>query len=155
MDWVVSQISVDFGVLNETVLSPNLLRGHMVNFVNIDDTTYLVDTGFGKGGPIEPLPLINSRESSYIDPATVRLTKGSISSTVKQRGDLWLYQQRPSLHAEWTDVYSVSEVEFLPVDFENMAIVSSYRRNSFFAYTIAMARMVMAHEIPAIVASCP
>lgn len=55
----------------------------------------------------------------------------------------------------WMNVYSFSEVEFTPRDFQTQSIASSYRRDSFFNWTIAAARMILADEVPTILSAVP
>lgn len=54
---------------------------------------------------------------------------------------------------KWMNVYSFSEMEFTPRDFQTQSIASSYRRDSFFNWTIAAARMILSDEVPAILST--
>jgi len=136
----------------------------MVNFVTIEGKKYMVDVGFGAPGPILPLPLNEHVEHSNIYPASARLVRGYIEPLVNRSDSqlLWIYQLRakpaeqaslPSTQSEtanddgWKDMYAFSEVEFIPADYESLAVALAFRRNSFFNYTIAAARMIMAHEV--------
>jgi arylamine N-acetyltransferase len=142
----------------------------MVNFVMIEGKMYMVDVGFGAPGPILPLPLEERVEHSNIYPASARLVRGHIGPLVRRSDSqhLWIYQHRmkhanhvPSSsnpsedtnHDGWRDTYAFSDLEFIPADFESLTVASAFRRNSFFNYTIAAARMIMAHEVPLISAN--
>lgn len=141
-------------------------RTHMVNFVTIEGKKYLVDVGFGVPGPTLPLPLDEHVEHSNIYPASARLVRGHIGPLVSRSDSqrLWIYQNRknqpppPSSPSEanrdeWHDIYAFSELEFIPADYESLTVASTFRRNSFFNYTIAAVRMIMAHEVPLISAN--
>lgn len=142
----------------------------MVNFVTIEGKTYMIDVGFGAPGPILPLPLEERVEYPNIYPASARLVRGHIGPLVRRSDSqrLWIYQHRAkpanqvSLSSNsskdtnddgWRDTYAFSEVESIPADFESLTVASAFRRNSFFNYTIAAARMIMAHEVPLISAN--
>ena len=119
----------------------------MVNFVNIAGRKYVCDVGFGAKGPVRPVLVGEDMPAPNINPATVRLVLAPIPAHTDPAQRLWIYQLRVSPDADWEDVYCFTETEFLPQDFEAMTVGTTFKRNSFFAYSIAMCRMVMAKEV--------
>ncbi|MCJ1387745.1 N-terminal acetyltransferase [Xylographa bjoerkii] len=121
---------------------------HMVNFVTLDGQKYMCDVGFGARGQSAPLAVTEDEVVTQIAPASARLTKAALAAHTDPAQRLWVYQVRDGDAAQpWEDVYCFAETEFLPQDFEAMTVGTTYRRNSFFAYSIAMCRMVMAGEV--------
>jgi hypothetical protein len=109
--------------------------------------------------------LSENHETRHIYPATGRLVRGDIGPTTRRKKDLWIYQQQLNVPprsstpnqsengesgSAWNDIFSFSELEYIPQDYEAMTINTTYRRSMFFNYRIAVARMVMAYEIPLI-----
>ena len=126
-------------------------REHMVNFITIDKHKYISDVGFGAKGQVHPLLLHEEHESPNVAPARARLVKARLPGHTDPSQRIWVYQMRNDTSAEsdWEDIYAFTETEFLPQDFEAMTVGTTFRRNSFFAYSIAMCRMVMASEVAA------
>ncbi|KAL2351588.1 arylamine N-acetyltransferase 1 [Cryomyces antarcticus] len=120
---------------------------HMVNFVMIEGQKYKIDVGFGLNGPIQAVPLEENHIQRNIDPSSILLIQSHIAPQTEPAQKLWLYQSRVNDHGDWNDVYCFAETEFIPQDFESMTVSTSFRRNSFFSFSIAMCRMIMAGEV--------
>ena len=122
-------------------------RTHMVNFITLNGIKYVSDVGFGAQGQIHPLPLTPNLPTTTIPPASARLIRTALPAQLDTTQHLWLYQTRPHSASPWEDVYAFTETEFLSPDFEAMTAATTFRRNSFFAFKIAVCRMVMAREV--------
>ena len=120
----------------------------MINLISLNGQKYVSDVGFGANGQIAPLPLIDGKEHPYIgSTAKVRLIKAALPVHTDPDQRLWVYQLKKEEGEEWESVYAFSEMEFLPQDYESMTVGTTYRRNSFFAWSVAVARMVMRREV--------
>lgn len=120
----------------------------MINLISLNGQKYICDVGFGANGQTAPLPLIDGQEHPHIGPtAKVRLIKAALPIHTDPDQRLWIYQLKKQEGEEWESVYAFSEMEFLPQDYESMTVGTTYRRNSFFAWSVAVARMVMRREV--------
>jgi arylamine N-acetyltransferase len=120
-------------------------RSHMVNIVTLGDgKRYMLDVGFGRYGPIRPL-LLDAEGSMGpgIGAAATRLVKRNIPQNSDRGQELWVYEHRSDPHSEWLAMYSFSEVEFLPEDYEMMSFWTSRSRKIYFTYRVVVVRMVM------------
>ena len=122
--------------------------GHMLNIVNIEGEKYLVDVGFGSGGPTHPLPLKDRQVSVNIAPnQEVRLRWDAIPENENPDAKLWIFERRDGQEKPWIPTYCFSDaVEFLPGDFEIMNHATSTRRTSFFTYKIICAKFVLSED---------
>lgn len=119
----------------------------MINFITVGGTKYVSDVGFGARGQVHPLQVAEENEEPNISPASARLIQAALPAHTDPTQRLWVYQLRSDPSAEWEDIYCFSEIEFIPQDFESMTAGTTFRRSSFFAYSIAMCRMIMAKEV--------
>ncbi|MCJ1315679.1 N-terminal acetyltransferase [Xylographa vitiligo] len=120
---------------------------HMVNFVTLNGAKYVSDVGFGARGQSAPLALAADVPVTNIAPASARLVRAALPAQLDPTQRLWLYQTRPGPAAAWEDGYAFAETEFLRADFDAMTVGTTFRRNSFFTFRIAVCRMVMAREV--------
>ncbi len=119
----------------------------MVNIVTIGGQRYIVDVGFGAKGPINPVPLTEGLVHPHIAPASVRIIRTVLPQHTDRTRRLWVYQHRDDDNSLWTDVCCFTDVEFFQADFQSITVGTTFRRNSAFSYTIAMARMMLASEM--------
>ncbi|RAH43265.1 arylamine N-acetyltransferase family protein [Aspergillus brunneoviolaceus CBS 621.78] len=117
--------------------------GHMVLIVTIDGEKYAVDVGFGSNGPTCPLPLQHGSARVNIAPSEMQLIYDTLPEFVDQTQKVWIYQVRYARDSTWMPMYSFSEVEFLPQDFEVMNFATSQRRTSWFTQTLVCTRMLL------------
>lgn len=137
---------IDFGSLS-----------HMVLFVQIPDPpnspstaipqTYLVDLGFGLGGPVKPLLLKEDETISGSVPIEKhRLTKApfphsSLDSSDEQTKSIaedWVVQSNLDAHGNvlsegrWRTLYQFGTMEFFLRDFEALSFVVAHRPRGLF-----------------------
>ena len=124
---------------------------HMVNIVTLaNGRRYVVDVGFGNNGPTKPLLLENGHKENSFPPASMRLVQETIPQTTIPDDRLWIYQHRSSPTSEWESMYSFTETEFLPRDYEVMNFWTSQNRKSWFTYRIMCVKQLMdrnSHEL--------
>lgn len=119
----------------------------MVNIVTVDDQRYLVDVGYGRGGPMRPIPLVSSHEFDQVAPAKGRLhyTSLPIHSDPSQR--VWLYSLSESgAEGDFTPQYCFVEVELFPADYEVMNFFTMTARTSLFVKNVLAMRTVLDEE---------
>ncbi|TEB30744.1 cysteine proteinase [Coprinellus micaceus] len=137
---------------------------HMVIFVQPDDSsneTYVVDVGFGSGGLVRPIPLVQGDESitQGIGPAEWhRLDKKpmpgsalatSLDESSQPGQDLWALHiytgKREDLagqgEGQWRQMYAFSELEFFPVDAVDGSFVVEKSTEGFFAMNICAVKV--------------
>lgn len=123
------------------------IRSHMVNIVlAADGNKYMVDVGFGSGGPIRPLPLEANKVSPGITPHQVRLAHENIEENTDPNQRLWIFQFRKDSEDTWKSNYCFTELEFLPQDYEVMSFWTSQSRKVWFTYKIVVVLMILEHE---------
>ena len=124
---------------------------HMVNIVTLTNgERYLIDAGFGNNGPACPLLLEDGHEAQSIPPTSLRLVREKIPATTNPNDQLWTYQQRISPGSDWEPMYSFTETEFLPRDYEMMNFWTSQSRKSLFTYRIMCVKKIIdekSHEL--------
>lgn len=118
----------------------------MVNLVTIDGKKYLVDVGFGSKEPVQPVPLESGYEFVGIPPTRCRLDlrhlpQHSHSSDDNQR--VWVYSAKADDATEWEEMYSYTEMEFFPEDFEVLNYFVMTRPQSYFVQTVLAYRAIM------------
>ncbi|RAL17563.1 arylamine N-acetyltransferase family protein [Aspergillus homomorphus CBS 101889] len=128
--------------------------GHMVLIVTIGGEKYAVDVGFGNNGPTSPLLLKHDAPSVCVAPSEMRLIYDTIPEFVDRTQKVWIYQIRHSPDSIWMPMYSFSEVEFLPQDFEVMNFATSQRRTSWFTQTLVCTRMLLDESGTAVKGVC-
>lgn len=129
---------------------------HMVNLVSLAGAAagprYLVDVGFGAGGPTVPVPLVQGPGCEFDNIAPRRgrlefrhLSRGEGADDPAQR--VWVYSSRGGGEgAGWEEMYSFVEVEFFPEDFEVLNYFVMTRPQSYFVQTVLAYRAVMDEE---------
>lgn len=122
-------------------------RSHMVNLVTIEGKKYLVDVGFGAQEATQPIPLQDGYEITTIAPIRGRLELKHIEKQVTKDDPsqrLWVWcSNRGGEGAQWKDMYSFSEVEIFPEDFEALSYFIMTRPQSFFNQTVLAYRPVL------------
>ena len=123
----------------------------MVNIVTLGDgRRFMVDVGFGVGGPVVPMELVDGgRVVSDAGGVGVemRLGRGEVNGGWAKRGEgqmLWVLQGREGgKGGEWRTRYCFTELEFLPQDFEIMSFWTSQARVCFFTHKVVCVRFLM------------
>lgn len=118
---------------------------HMVNLVTIRSETYMVDVGFGPGGPTHPLPLTDGAISMNVPPGeNIRLRRDAIPENEDQSNKLWLVETRTVDEGSWNVLYCFEDnVCFLPQDFEVMNFHTSVSRTSLFTYRMIASKSLL------------
>ncbi|KAF8311605.1 cysteine proteinase [Clavulina sp. PMI_390] len=98
-------------------------------------------------------PLPPSHDNPPIQTPLQAQTPSSVVSNLSSHSSPSTDEAKAEKKAQWLDVYSFSELEFTPEDYKSLSIASSYRRDSFFTFTLAASRMVLAREVPYILGS--
>lgn len=137
--------SLNFAVYSTGARVRHRMWDHMVNLVTIDGVKYLVDVGFGSREPTAPVPLVHGYEFVNMAPRRCRLEfrppprRGSAGA-----GDpaqhVWVYSAKEDDEAGWEDVYSFTEAEFFPEDFEVMNYFVMTRPQSYFVQNVVAYR---------------
>ncbi|KAL2753191.1 hypothetical protein ACRALDRAFT_1072261, partial [Sodiomyces alcalophilus JCM 7366] len=140
-----------FKVLNVggRVMEPGGWTGmaHMANIVTIDDQRYLVDVGFGRGGPMRPVPLISGYEFDQIAPTMGRLLYTSLPVHSDPSQKVWLYStSETGRGGEFEPQYCFVEVELFPADYELMNFFTMTARTSLFVKNVLAMRTVLDEE---------
>jgi len=119
----------------------------MVNLVTIRGSTYLVDVGFGAGGPTRPLELVADVETTNVAPdQMVRLRHDAIPENDREQNKLWILERRggDTKESQWLPLYCFSDSHcFLPQDFEVISYFTSTHRQSFFTYRVVCSRALL------------
>jgi len=117
----------------------------MVNLVTIRGDTYMVDVGFGAGGPTHPLPLKESGAILNLPPnQNVRLRRDVIPEMDSASNKLWMLERKIADEGPWVALYCFEDnVCFLPQDFEVMNFFTSTHRMSFFTFRVVASKYVL------------
>lgn len=115
----------------------------MINLITIASRKYMVDVGFGGDGATAPIPLEDGTVHLRIAPSEMRLVESAIPEHTDRNQRVWIYQVRSSPESAWSPVYSFTETEFFPQDYEMMNFWTSTSRQCFFTYAILLAKMIM------------
>lgn len=117
---------------------------HMVNLVTIRGEIYMVDVGFGSGGPTRPMAL---KEGSSLERPInydVRLRHDAIAENERVENKLWLFERRRSDDGPWQPLYCFEDIVcFLPQDFEVMNFFTSTNRTCYFTYKVIASRYLL------------
>ncbi|KAI9678806.1 MAG: N-terminal acetyltransferase [Caeruleum heppii] len=116
---------------------------HMVNIVMIDGQKFMVDVGFGSGGPTHPLPLKDGGLHEAIAPQMHRLLWTNISQNTDPSQRLWVFEARNGDHEPWRPNYCFSELEMGPTDYNIMNFFTSTSRTSIFTYTVICTKTIL------------
>ncbi|KAK3677089.1 hypothetical protein LTR78_003294 [Recurvomyces mirabilis] len=121
---------------------------HLVNLVTIRGETFVVDVGFGSGGPTRPIALKEgATELSFPPPPHVRLRRDAIPENEHRGNKLWIMERRSADDRPWTALYCFEDnVCFLPQDFEVMNFFTSTHRTSFFTYRVLCSKYILDDE---------
>ncbi|KAL9582302.1 MAG: hypothetical protein Q9212_003373 [Teloschistes hypoglaucus] len=101
---------------------------HMINIVTISFDKYMVDVGFGGDGATAPILLEDGTVNPRISPSEMRLVKSTLPEHTDRTQEVWIYQVRSSSDAAWSPIYSFTETEFFPQDYEMMNFWTSTSR---------------------------
>ncbi|KAK5113016.1 hypothetical protein LTR85_011038 [Meristemomyces frigidus] len=118
---------------------------HMVNLITIRGEIYMVDVGFGSGGPTHPMSLSDGGISMNIPPnQNVRLRRDGIPENEHVDNKLWLLERRNADDGPWTPLYCFEDQYcFLPQDFEIMNFFTSTHRTCHFTYRVIANKYVL------------
>ncbi|KAK3117966.1 hypothetical protein LTR53_000118 [Teratosphaeriaceae sp. CCFEE 6253] len=125
---------------------------HMVNLVTIRGDIYVVDVGFGPGGPTRPMLLREGVIEKEGSPHTLliqetRLRHEAIDEADHKAALLWTFERRSREGAPWTPMYCFEDnVCFLPQDFEVMNYFTSTHRTSVFTYRVLCSKYILADQ---------
>ncbi|KAJ4288744.1 hypothetical protein N0V88_007278 [Collariella sp. IMI 366227] len=116
-------------------------RDHMVNIVTINNQhsqpqRYLVDTAFGSNTALHPIPLTHNHTFLNLPPSHGRLQYRRLAEHTDPSQRAWVYSIRENDAADWTEMYSFTETEFFPGDFEVMNLRTMTAPQSFFVQSV-------------------
>jgi N-hydroxyarylamine O-acetyltransferase len=103
-------------------------RTHMLLRVDLPESTYLADVGFGGGGPVHPLPLENGAS----------VTTGPFTHRLRSEDQLWVLQA--ATRDGWSDLYAFTLEPQYPVDFEMANHYTSTHPRSAFVLNLTAQR---------------
>src|SRR5262249_20193809 len=103
-----------------------LPRTHMLLRVEFQDAPWLADVGFGRSGPLMPVPWNSGNVSRQF----------GWSYRLVQENGLWRLQS--IVQGSWQDLYAVSMEPQLPVDFEIANYYVSTHPESRFVHKLAI-----------------
>jgi arylamine N-acetyltransferase len=119
----------------------------MVSIVSIGNEQYMVDTGFGANGPIQPLRLNREAEvAEHISPAHNRLMWKSIANPPGPEQRLWCLQVRINDEADWQELYCFPELACFPSDFEVFNFRTSQHPRSLFVRELVCVKMIFSDD---------
>ncbi|KAL9100884.1 MAG: hypothetical protein Q9163_003795 [Psora crenata] len=119
---------------------------HMVNIVKIGNKKYMVDVGFGANVPTYPLLLEHAHEESSVAPSRIRIIYDNLPDNTDPSQRFWIYQTRHFPDSEWISTYALTEVEFLPQDYEMMNFWTSNSPKSIFTNMIIVAKYFLGED---------
>ncbi|KAK4904349.1 hypothetical protein LTR49_026179 [Elasticomyces elasticus] len=138
------------GVGNENGMTSFGGWSHMVNLVTIRGEVFVVDVGFGPGGPARPMKLVDGKVEANMasQPSQViRLRHDAIEENEHQNVKLWIFERRNNERLPWTPMYCFEDnVCFLPQDFEVLNFFTSTHRTSMFTYRVLCSKFILADE---------
>lgn len=121
----------------------------MVNIVTVNETKYLVDVGYGRREPVQPVPLVPTGfEFAGIAPTRSKLERKPLPRHSPGQS-VWVYSARmdDSTAADgWEEQYSFTDVEFFLEDFELMNYFVMTKPQSYFVQTVLAYRAIMDEE---------
>lgn len=123
----------------------------MVNIVTVDGCRFLVDVGFGAKEPTHPVRLIDGHEFDGLFSTKgllqlKHLEKHSLAAKLDPAQRLWVYSVQSTAQSEWEEMYSFTETEFFPEDYELMSYFVSTRPDSWFVQEVIAYRMLLGGE---------
>ncbi|OJI85048.1 hypothetical protein ASPTUDRAFT_189131 [Aspergillus tubingensis CBS 134.48] len=127
---------------------------HAVNIVTLaDNSSYMLDVGYGGDGPTTPLPLVHtSIPIPNIGTQEIRLQKNGKSSGERSHPsndpstNAWTYQFRNGSEQAWRVGYAFHELEFFPRDFEIMNFYTSQNPTSFLTQRLLVIRFLQSAD---------
>ncbi|KAK5111077.1 hypothetical protein LTR85_012271 [Meristemomyces frigidus] len=119
--------------------------GHMVNLVTIRGEIYMVDVGFGSGGPTHPMSLSGGGSTLNIPPnQNVRLRRDGIRENEHVDNKLWLLERRDADDGLWMPLYCFEDQYcFLPQDFEVMNFFANTHRTCYFTHKVLASKYLL------------
>lgn len=126
---------------------------HMVNIVTLSSgAKYMVDVGFGGGGPTHPLALIHDSPVLNVAPEQmVRLLHASIPDVTDPEQKFWVYEKQNTSQEEFWPQYCFTLTEFLPSDYKVMNHYTSTSKMSWFTWSVVCVKMLLAENHESIV----
>lgn len=143
----------------------------MVNIVTINGTRYLVDVGYGRREPTQPIPLSAAGHEEFTGIGTTKskLERKTLPQHTPQANanaidqSVWVYSAWTAAEEDasgagadagsssqhggvWEEQYSFTEVEFFPEDFEVMNFYIMMRPQSWFVQTVLAYRAILDDE---------
>lgn len=125
--------------------------GHQVTIVRLEGKRYLVDVGFGNGGPTTPMLLEHGAESVRLPPnQKARMVyRPRPGAEDPEASRVWIYERTVAGKEDrgWLPAYCFPDaMEFTMKDFGVMNHFTSTSRTSFFTYSVICSRFVAAGE---------
>lgn len=152
-------VAARVNMLNSANLPPGTPReeierytgwSHMVNVVILDEGRYMLDVGFGTGGPTHPVRLVDREPTVNMQSEPkqeVRLRWDSPPENENQNLKLWIYERRIGEDSAWVPGYCFPEgLETLPADFNIMNHFTSTSRTSFFTYQVICSKFLLSED---------
>jgi len=116
---------------------------HQTLYVTIDSRKYLVDVGFGGGGLIQPIEILEGVIVSGVPPESHRVVKGFVGSSTDSRRQ-WSLQHRKSDIEEWSILYSFdAKTEFFVADYTSMNFYTSTAPEAVFVNKLMMMKVLL------------
>lgn len=117
----------------------------MVNLVTLDTKKYFVDVGFGSKEPLQPVPLQDGYQFSSIAADRCKIQLKHLPQHTHQNDRtqrMWVYSTYDAAKG-WEEMYSFTEMEFFPEDFEVMNHFVMTKPQSYFVQTLLAYRVTM------------
>lgn len=131
---------------NDKIADSKRHRTHMVNIVTINGAKYLVDVGYGAQEPTRPFPLHAGSTHTGIPPVVGKLEWKNLLQHTDASQRVWVYSARANDDEDWEDLYSFTETEFFPEDFEVMNYYVMTKPQSWFTHRVIAYRAVLEPE---------
>jgi arylamine N-acetyltransferase len=117
---------------------------HMVVFITIGETKYVVDVGHGPYGQVVPMALDHSGTVyPQLRPASVRHQWRNVLGSTDPNQRLWVYEFRQDEKSEWGPRLCYTEQEYMPNDFAVMNHHCSTNCTSWFTTAIIVEKKLL------------
>ena len=124
--------------------------GHQVTIITLaDGGRYLVDVGFGNGGPTRPMLLLDRAECERLPPdQKARMVYGPRPGCENaEAAKVWMYERTVPGKEGWLLAYCFPDrVEFTAEDFGVMNHFTSTGRTSFFTYSVICSKFFASRD---------
>lgn len=122
------------------------VRRHIVIIVTLEDnTTWMVDVGFGGDGASKPMPLVEGQITHNMGTQEIRLVRDFLPEQSERQDPTrmsWIYQYRNGPEKPWNSNYGFSEVEFMHDDFDVISLYTSTHPSSFQTFMMVIVKFL-------------